>query len=209
VPTASANNARQRGKTIEENVEYAVSHVTRSQILVLLHQGVYATAEIADTIREPLNSVGNHIRALLKAGSIQFAGQTRRRNTMQHFYTAVTISFRSEEKAKKWDWTERQETAGLVIQSLLAEIMVALWAGKLFTDSRDWLTWERFELDGRGRQELYDEQTSSWQRLQAIKVGAAARSASSGAKTNSYVVSVLGFEGTLRGPEQTYSVEPE
>jgi DNA-binding transcriptional ArsR family regulator len=209
VPTASAKSGGQRSKTIEEAVEFAVSHPTRSQILVVLHQGRYATREIAEIIREPLNSVGNHIRALLGAESIEFAGDKRRRNTMQHYYRAVTVPFFSEVKAGASDWQERQRKAGLIVQSLMAEIMVALWAGKLFDDSRDWLTWERLDLDAEGRQELYEEQEESWARLQSIKARAADRVKKSGEKTAPYFVSVLGFKGALEAPKSSHSVDTE
>jgi DNA-binding transcriptional ArsR family regulator len=209
VATASAKRAGQRGKTIEQNVEYAVSHFIRSQILVLLHQGPYATGEIAETIREPLNIVGHHLQQLLDAGSIELAGYKRRRNTRRHYYRAVNIPFLSKAKAKTWTWQERQVTAGLVVQSLVAEMMAGLWGGKLFDDPRDWLTWERLDLDAKGRQELYEEQRESWERLQAIKARAANRVGESAEETAPYFASVLGFEGALKAPPSSYSARTD
>jgi DNA-binding transcriptional ArsR family regulator len=209
VATASVKRTGQRGKSIEEVVEYAVSHVIRSQILVVLHQGIYATGEIADIIREPVNNVGNHIRELLDAGSIEIADFRRRRNTRRHYYRAVTIPFFSKGEANGTNWQERQLTAGLIVQSLVAELMAGLWAGKLFDDSRDWLTWERFNLDAEGRQELFDEQEESWERLKAIKARAADRVAESGEDTDPYLVSVLGFTGALKAPKSSYSADTD
>ena len=46
--TVAVKRAGQRGKSIEEVVEYAVSHRTRSQILSILDQGIYTSAELAE-----------------------------------------------------------------------------------------------------------------------------------------------------------------
>lgn len=199
--------AGQRGKSIEEVVEYAVSHRIRSKILVVLNQGTYAPVELAAIIREPLNNVSNHIRELLDAGSIEIADTRRRRNFSQHYLRAVPMPFFSKREAEAMTWQQRQVWAGLIIQSLLAELMAGLWARKMFDDPRDWVAWERLDLDAEGRQELYEEQEESWQRLQAIKTRAAERVGQSGEDTTSYVVSVLGFEGALRPPEPSYSAD--
>ena len=195
----------QRGKSIEEVVEYAVSHHIRSRIVVVLNQGIYAPAEIADIIREPLNNVGNHIRELLDAGSIEIAETKRVRNFFQHYLQRVPMPFFSKSEAKAMTLQARQVMAGLIVQSLVAEIMVALWSGKIFDDPLDWLVFDRLELDAEGCQELYEEQEGSWNRIKKIKARSANRVARSGEKTAARVVAVIGFEGGLRAPEPSYS----
>jgi hypothetical protein len=64
-----------------------------------LNQGIYTASEIGDIIGEPLNRVGNHIRELSDAGSIEIADTKRRRNTRQHLQ-AVGTTFFSEREAK-------------------------------------------------------------------------------------------------------------
>ncbi|MBS1891556.1 MAG: winged helix-turn-helix transcriptional regulator [Actinobacteria bacterium] len=207
--TAVSKRAGQHGKSIEEVVAYAVSHRIRVQILIVLNQGTYTTAEIADVIGEPLNRVGNHIRELVDAGSIEIADTKRRRNAQQHYYRAVRTPFFTDADAEDMTWQQRQVTAGLVIQSLVAEMMAALWAGNMFDDARDWLTWDRFNLDAEGRQELFEEQEESWKRLEAVKARATNRVAKSGEETAPYVVGVLGFGRVLKAPEPSHSVDPE
>jgi DNA-binding transcriptional ArsR family regulator len=207
--TVTARRAGQRGKSIEEVVEYAVSHRIRSQILIVLNQGIYTTAEIADIIGEPLNRVGNHIRELLDAGSIEIADTKRRRNTHQHYLRAVHTTLFTEGEAKAMTSQERQVSAGLIIQSLVAEMMAGLWAGKMFGEPRDFLAWDLFNLDAKGRQELFDEQEDSWQRLNEIKGKAANRVAESGEDTALYVVSQLGFERALRAPKPSHSADTD
>jgi DNA-binding transcriptional ArsR family regulator len=206
---ATSKRTGQRGKTIEEVVEYAVSHRTRSQILMVLNQGIYTTAEIADIIGEPLNKVGNHIRELVDAGSIEIADTRRRRNTHQHYLGAVRMPFLSEGDVETMTWQQRQVTAGLIIQSLVAEMMAGLWAGNIFDDPRDWMTWDLLDLDAEGRQELYDEQEESWKRLEKIKARAANRVAESGEDTDPYVVGVLGFECALKAPKPSHSASTD
>jgi DNA-binding transcriptional ArsR family regulator len=209
VATATVKRAGQRGKSIEEVVEYAVSHRTRSQILSILDQGIYTSAELAQMTGEPLNRIGNHIRELLDAGSIEIADTMRRRNTHQNYYRAVRTPFFSERQAQVMTWQERQVSAGLIIQGLVAELMAALWAGEMFDEARDWVTWEPLQLDAEGRQELFEEQQESWERLKAIKVKAAERAAQSGEDTAPYIVSVLGFERAFKAPEPSHSVETD
>lgn len=207
--TATAKRTGQRGKRVEEVVEFAVSHRIRSKILVILDQGIYTSAELADIIGEPLNKIGNHIRELLDAGSIEIAASKRRRNTHQHYYRAVRMPFFSEREAEVMTWQERQVSAGLIVQALIAEVMAGLWAGKMFDDPRDWMTWERLNLDADGRQELYEEQQESWERLDAIKARSADRVAESGDDTAPYIVSVLGFERALEAPKPSHSADPD
>jgi DNA-binding transcriptional ArsR family regulator len=137
--TATAKRAGQRGKSIEEVVAYAVSHRTRVQILIVLNQGTYTAGEIADIIEEPLNKVANHIRELVDAGSIEVADSKRRRNTVQYYYRAVRTPYYSKQDIEAMTWQQRQVTAGLVIQSLVAETMAGLWAGKMHDDPGVWL----------------------------------------------------------------------
>jgi hypothetical protein len=106
-------------------------------------------------------------------------------------------------------WQERQISAGLIVQGLVAEIMAALWAGQMFDDPRDWLTWQPVNLDAAGRQELFEEQEESWKRLEAIKARAADRVAKTGEETAPYVISALGFERALKAPKSSHSADPD
>lgn len=209
VATVIEKRAGQRGKSIEEVVEYAVSHRTRSQILTILDQGIYTTAELSDITGEPLNRIGNHIRELLDAGSIEIADTRRRRNAQQHYYRTVRMPFFSESETEAMPWQERQVRAGLIMQGLVAEMMAALWAGEMFDDPRDWMAWERLSLDQEGRQELFEEQEKSWERLQAIKARVATRVAETKEATAPYVASILGFERALSAPKPSYSIDPD
>lgn len=194
---AKSSRAGQRGKSIEEVVTYAVGHRTRVHILIVLNEGTYTAAQIAKLIDEPLNNVSNHIRELLDAGSIELAGTEQKGNLLQHVYRAVEIPFYSRQDAEAMTPEQRQVTAGLIVQSAAAEVMAALWAGKL-TEPRTWLAWDWFNLDQSGREDLEDAQQQYWERVQEIEVEATNRRAASGEEAQSMLVTVFGYERARR-----------
>ena len=140
----TTKRAGQRKKSIEEVVSYAVGHRTRVHILIVLNEGTFTPGQIAHIIDEPLNNVSNHIRELLDAGSIELAKTERVRNTLQHYYRAVEMPHYSDEEVEAMTPEQRQVTAGLAIQSMVAEILAGLWGGKMHSDPRLWLAWNWF-----------------------------------------------------------------
>lgn len=187
-------------------VAYAVSHRIRVQILITLNEGVYSVAEIADIIGTPLSTVSNQVRELAEAGSIEVAYFKKRRNTRQYFYRATETPEYSKEEVEAMTTFERQVTIGLVIQSLVAEIMASLWAEKMNDDPGICLVWDRLNLDEQGREEVALEQEESWKRLTRIEEESLNRVAKSGEETVSYVTSVLGFERARKAPKASRSV---
>jgi DNA-binding transcriptional ArsR family regulator len=201
LPT-KASRPGQRKKSIEEVVGYAVSHRTRVHILILLNEGTYTATQIAQIIDEPLNNVSNHIRELLDAGSIELAKTERKGNVLQHYYRAVEMPFYTEEEAAAMTTEQRQVTAGLVVQSMIAEVMAALWKGTL-THPKVWLAWNWFNVDRQGRQEIAEEQERSWQRMQEIEAESTNRRADSGEEAQSIIVTQLGYERARQAPRAT------
>ncbi|MEX2107172.1 MAG: winged helix-turn-helix domain-containing protein [Solirubrobacterales bacterium] len=190
---AKTGRPGQRKKSIEEVVGYAVSHRIRVHILIVLNEGTYTAAQIAQIIGEPLNNVSNHIRELVDAGSIELAKTEPKGNVLQHFYRAVEMPFYSQEEAEAMTPEQRQVTAGLVVQSASAEVMAALWAGKL-ADPRTCLAWDWFNVDEQGREDIEAEQKRSWERIQEIEAEATNRRAESGEEAQSMLVTLFGYE---------------
>ncbi len=190
---AKTGRAGQRRKGIEEVVQYALGHRIRVHILIVLNEGTYTAGQIAEIIGEPLNNVSNHIRELLDAGSIELARTEQRGNIVQNYYRAVEIPYYSEEEAEAMTWEQRQVTAGLVVQSASAEVMAALWGGKL-ADPRACLAWDWFNVDREGREAIEEEQRRCWERIQEIEVEATNRRAESGEEATSILVTQFGYE---------------
>jgi DNA-binding transcriptional ArsR family regulator len=196
-----AFRAGQRGKSIEEVVAYAVGHRIRVQVLSLLNEGTYTPDQIAQIIGEELPKVAHHIRELHDGGSIELAKVEKARNADRHFYRAVAMPFYSDEEI--WEMTpqQRQVSAGIVIQNVIAETMAAFWAGRIRDDPRCWLAWRWFNVDQQGREEIADEQQRSWDRVQEIEADATNRRAATGEEAASIVVAGLGFERERTAPQ--------
>ena len=190
----------QRGKSIEDVVGYAISHRTRVQILIVLNQGTYCATELSEIIGEPINSVSNHLKELADGGAIEIAETKKRRNFDQHFYRAIQTPVHSKEDLIAMHPLQRQVTAGLLVQSLLAEVMAALWAGKFSDDPNHCLIWDRHNVDEQGRREITAEQERHWERLAQIEEKSLLRSAETGEATIPYIVSILGFERGRKAP---------
>jgi DNA-binding transcriptional ArsR family regulator len=193
--------AGQRGKGIEEVVAYALSHRIRVYVLTILNEGTYTPDQIARIIGEPLNKVSHHIKELLDAGSIELAKTEKVRNADQHYYRAVEMPFYSDEEAAAMTPQQRQVTAGLTLQCMVAEAMSAFWAGKLSDDPQGvLLAWRWFNLDGQGRDDLAAEQAKWWERVREIESESTNRRAESGEEAASIIVAHMGFERERTSP---------
>jgi DNA-binding transcriptional ArsR family regulator len=190
-----------RKKQIEEVMTYAWGHRTRVLILILLNEGVYTPAEVATIIDEPLKNVSNHMRELVEAGSIELAKTQQRRNTTQHYYRAVQMPFYSDQEMEAMTPEQRNVTYGLVIQSMVAEMMAGLYAGKMHSDPRTWLSWRWFNVDDKGRGDIADELQRSWDRMWEIECDSTNRRAESGEEARSILVAQAGFERARKAPK--------
>lgn len=198
---ATTARPRQSAKSIEEVVAYALGHRIRVYVLTILNEGTYTPDQIAQIIDEPLNKVSHHIKELLDAGSIELAKSRMVRNTAQHYYRAVEMPFYSDEEAEAMTPQQRQVTAGLTLQCMMAEAMSAFWAGKLHADPNGVvLAWRWFNLDEQGRTDLTAEQARWWERVQEIEAESTNRRAESGEDAASIIVAQMGFERERTAP---------
>jgi len=152
--SAAARTVGQRKKRIGEVISYALSHRTRVLILIVLNEGIFTPGQVAEIVDEPLKNVSNHMRELADCGSIELVKSVPRRNMMQHYYTAVQMPCYTEDDMEAMTPHQRDVTYGLVIQSLAAEMMAALWKGTLSSDPKTWLSWLWFNVDEEGREDI-------------------------------------------------------
>jgi DNA-binding transcriptional ArsR family regulator len=179
---------------VEDSVSYAVGHRIRIEVLAALHEGPESADGLAKIVRRRLSTVTHHIEELLKDGSIEVARTEQVGNLVQHFYCVVKLPYYSDEEAAALSPEERKALAGTILQASMAEALASLWAGKLHTDPRVMLAWNRINLDRQGREDLADEQDRSWHRLHEIEVESANRRADSGESGVTYVVTSFGYE---------------
>jgi DNA-binding transcriptional ArsR family regulator len=201
--------AGQSGKSVEQLVGFTLNHKTRVRILTVLYEGTFTVKQIAETIEEPLSNVSNHVKEMLDGGSIEIAKTEIVRNAVQHWYRAVKMPYYSEEDVAAMPPGQRQVTAGLTIQSMAAEMVAGLWAGKMMHDPRMCLAWKWFNVDQQGRREIADELERSWGRIEEIEAEATDRRARSGEEAVSMVVALTGFERARKGPALPHSADDE
>ena len=190
---AKATKRPNQPKGIEEVVQFALGHKIRVHILIVLNDGIYTAVQLAKIIEEPLNNVSNHLRKMLEDGSIEVAREERKGNVVQYLYRAVEIPYYSQVDAEQMTHIQRQMTAGAVFQAGSAEVMAALYAGKL-ADPRTVLFWHWYNVDPRGRQDLEAENRRYLERLREIEVESTNRRADSGEDAESMLVNLAVFE---------------
>jgi DNA-binding transcriptional ArsR family regulator len=183
---------KKQRKRIEDAVQYALAHKIRVEILILLNEASYTVAEVAELIDIPISNVSNHIRRMLDDGSIEVGKRKTRRGTIVHWYRAVELPYYSKEEAETLTEMERQVTAGLVVQSGLAEVMAALFKGYL-ADFRTILSWDWYNVDRQGRDDLEAENLRHLDRIREIECEAINRCAESGEETTPILVSLFSF----------------
>lgn len=190
---AKRRREKKQKKRIEEVVQYALGHKIRVEILILLNEATYTAGEIAQLIGVPLSNVANHLRRMLDDGSIEVAKIEERRGTNIYWYRlAAGVPYFSKEEAEALTWMERQVTAGLVVQSGTAETMAALWKGNL-ADARTILSWDWYNVDQKGRDDLEAENLEHLDRLREIHCESVNRCAESGEETTPMIVSLFSF----------------
>jgi DNA-binding transcriptional ArsR family regulator len=204
---ALQRNNEEGGRTVEEAVSYAVGHRIRIEILAALHEGPASPKELARIVHQPLSNITHHIEKLFQAGSIDIARTVPVGNITQTFYCMVKLPFYSNEDIAAMTEHERQVLAGIILQSVAAEAMASLWAGKLHSDPQVMLAWNRVRLDDQGRNDLAAEQKRSWERIMEIETEATNRRAESGDVGITYVVTSLGYERSRTEAPEPISTE--
>lgn len=186
-------------KKIEEVITWAWGHPIRVQILILLNQkGTHTAAQLAELMDESVRDVSSHLTELVERGSVEIAEIEKVGNLDRHWYRAVESPYFSDADVASMTPEQVRVIAGLQIQSMIAEVMAALWAGKIDSDPRVFLAWDWRNVDAQGREEIADEQAGSWERMQQIEVESTNRCAESGEEAESVVVAVLGFPRARR-----------
>jgi DNA-binding transcriptional ArsR family regulator len=194
----------QSGKTIEERVAFALTHRTRLLVLTLLNEGTYSVPQIVSLTGEPRDNVKYHIKELLDAGAIEIAKVERQGKWKARvfYYRTVEMPTFSDEELEAMSPEERQVILGVVLQSIIAEVLTSFWSGKMQSDPRRlWLGWRWFNLDLRGRDDLAKDQMEWWGRVQEIAAESANRSARSGEEPESVIVAIMGFLRERTAPD--------
>lgn len=190
--TANSGRPAQRGKSIEEVLQFSLSHWIRIHILIVLNEGSYTTRQIAEILGVATNNVHNHLREMLDGGAIEVVKKEEKGSAIRHWYRAVQVPYVSRAEAEAMTPQERQLISGILMQSAIAEAMAALWAGNL-ADPRACVLWDWFNVDEEGRIALENELERSWSRFVEVEVESTNRRAESGEESQSILLTQLGY----------------
>lgn len=184
---------RKKRKQIAETVPYAISHWIRLEILILLNEGSFTASEISELTGIGLNNVSNHLQRMSDDGAIEVAKWEKRRGNLIYWYRAVELPEITTEEAEEMTEMELQMIAGVIAQSSTAELLAALHKGTL-ASSRTILSWDMYDVDAQGRQEIEDEVHRHLERLREIKCESVNRVAVSKEETTSMIASAHAFQ---------------
>jgi hypothetical protein len=184
----------QKGRGVVGAVGYAVGHRIRVEILGALNEGTWSVDQLSRILHHPLSTVTHHVKELLKSDSIEVANIKLVGNVGQHFYRATKMPFHTDEEHASQSDAEKMAICALIIQAVMAESLNAMYAGKMLTDPRLWLSWRWFNVDATGRGDIADEQARFWRRMQEIEAESTNRRVESGEEATSIVVAEFGFE---------------
>jgi DNA-binding transcriptional ArsR family regulator len=194
---------RRARKGIEEVVEYALGHKIRIQILVALNEGSYTAAQISEKIGEPPKIVQNHLREMLKDGSIEIDEERPRGNRFQYTYRSVVVNTYTAEEFERLPYRFRQNITGAILNAVIAEILGGFHAGKL-AEPRAHEYWDWYNLDKKGQDDA-DALTHRLLRdMRGIEDESSARAAKSGEETTSMVLGYFFFERTRKGGDRPH-----
>jgi DNA-binding transcriptional ArsR family regulator len=139
-----------------------LNHRIRQESLIILHEGEFSAADIAQMIGEDTSHVTNHLRDLYDAGCIEFVNYQGKGNFKKAVYRAVARPFTSREEAERMSLDERQEVAGVHLQWTLVEAVAAYRSKKMVGNVNHVVMSDEPCLDAEGRIELEDFFTACW-----------------------------------------------
>lgn len=180
-------------KRIEDAAQYAVSHAIRVETLILLNEAEYTAAELAELVGVPLSTLANHVRRMYEDGMIEIAKEEKRRATILYWYRAVKLPEYSQEQAERLTHMERQVTAGLVVTTGTAETVAALRKGHL-ADPSTILSWDWYNVDSQGKEELEAANAAHLERVREIECKSVNRCVKTGEETTSILVKLFAYK---------------
>jgi DNA-binding transcriptional ArsR family regulator len=197
--------ARERTRLPEEAPTYPANHRIRLESLIILHEGEFSAADIAQMIGEETPIVTNHLRDLYDAGCIEFVGYKGKGNFKKAVYRAVARPVIGDEEYQAMSLEERHEINGVALQWILAESLSSYRNEKMDRDENLCLVSDEPCLDAKGRFELHELLAACWsgesedvlkalKSVQEIAARATNRMAKSGEAGTTVVVSLMAFE---------------
>lgn len=197
---------RRKQRDAADNLAKAVSHRMRVDILTILQDGPASQKELAKQLRQPLSNINHHINELIQAEAIEVAFTKMVGNVEQNYWRAIKTATYYPEDLAKLSWEEHQMLSKVIAQSMTAELLASLRAGRLAGDPYAVTGWDRIWLDERGHRDMYENTCVFFDRMYEIAAESAARAGRSGETLKAYIGAVMSFERSRDVPNTTANV---
>jgi hypothetical protein len=179
---------------IEDSVSFSLAHRLRIEIRAALHEGPATSAQLAEIVGQPRDSLNFHLKEMLRDGSIGIAKTEKVGNMDRRYYCVIELPRFSDRQMKTFSQEERQTICAITVQAASTEALASLWAGKMADDPRVFLAWNRIHLDRQGRAELTDEEARSWCQRYEIAAEATSRLVETGDPGVTYIITSFAYE---------------
>jgi hypothetical protein len=142
-------------KSADEIIAFALSHPIRVGALRIFNEREASVSQVARELRENAKKVGNHIRALLDHGCIEWTRTDQKRGADEHFYRVSTR--RREVSPTEWERMGLKGRSRISANEFLAataEGLAAIRSGKMDMRLDRHLGFRATDLDEQGWNEL-------------------------------------------------------
>jgi DNA-binding transcriptional ArsR family regulator len=198
---------RHKARDAADAVAHAVAHPIRVDILSILQEGGTASQkELASQLHQPLGNITHHINELKESKAIEIAYTKKVGNVDQHYWRAIKTSTYEPDELAELTTEEHEGLSRIIVQSIIAEALASLRAGRLAGDPYAATAWDRLRLDEEGYKDLNENTQVFFNRVYEIAAESAIRMAETGEEGNVYIASVMVFERGRHGPNTTLTV---
>lgn len=187
---------------MDPRLVFALSHVVRAHVLIVLNEEVSSPSAIGKGIGVPAAYINYHFQELEREGLIELVRVEPRRGVKEHFYRAKKTLFFDDQA-----WGELPETfkvgiTGDTLRSIYDEVAEALETGTFTARSEMHLSMISMPLDAKGFGDVGALLRETLRRVKAIKAESAERLAEGGEEAIPTTVAMIGFE-TATGPSSS------
>jgi DNA-binding transcriptional ArsR family regulator len=203
VPTSSDRKAPREAA---DSVAKAVGHRIRVDILTVLHDGPASQKDLSKLLGLPLSNINHHMNELIDEKAVEVAFTKLAGGQEQNYWRSIRTSTYYAEDLAKLSREEHQMLSRVILQSIMAESLASLRAGKLAGDIYAVTAWDRIWLDQRGYEDMYENTSRFWNRMYEIAAESAARAADTPRDLRPYIGAVMSFPRSRTGPSTSTAV---
>ena len=144
----------ERKKRSAEPAAFALSHPTRLEAVIILHQGEFSAGEVAKILGEDVRYVTGHLRDLYDAGCIEFVGYKVVGSRSRPIYRSVVLPIITDDVWREMSEEERHDASEVIMQGFLAESLCSHRNCRMDDDEELSLIWDAHRVDRQGRAEI-------------------------------------------------------